>query len=591
MKKIIRKISLEQFKNRFTKHSSASGLADDIIIDGNRLIPVELYGKIPVVKVGVSVGHDDGKIRFRDNEERYYSDVSQGAMERTVIRYRTMMDIFTFLKEFFANSVIYQLCSRKNGKKLVKVPFVSFLESHNEFIFSGTEPSIRSACIETDSDGSGNTYYVEDFDCDIQNANGIAVTISQGNLYNDGTNSRTVKNGICVGNFIWVNEHFEEFISYFKLDGDNGNLQAVSRAEDFMRFAEFNKKSTSGMEGFIPISLYIEGENEDMGVFTSVVSDWVPGRLYIIWDKVLDSDGIVWTLKKGSDIVKIPIPTNLNEFIKNALTTQDGFYRKYNGDNQTVINNPQYTYVEIGTEENYFVRPCYNGPLSDTDFWEKETDSSIISGITGVTESKLNTYRKSDVDDNGEPLPFMIAYDSQGNMIRVGTRAGEPIYATLPPFLCTSSITESNGVGEITFTYADNGTGQNSVIYTEIYPFKRVVEAFYVSLSEEGGSGDTLLFEYLDIDYSAREIYADRMYADFNLTIERDGTESQNVPYFKQEALFGIQDMSISASDIKIERGNSAAYERHSILGEVSSVEDLVKYKNGFFEVIDDENR
>ena len=112
MKKIIRKISLEQFKNRFTKQSSASGLADDIIIDGNRLIPTELYGKIPVVKVGVSVGPDDGKIRFRDNEERYYSDVSQGAMERTVIRYRTMMDIFTFC--YFVCNFLVMLVSLRS---------------------------------------------------------------------------------------------------------------------------------------------------------------------------------------------------------------------------------------------------------------------------------------------------------------------------------------------------------------------------------------------------------------------------------------------------------------------------------------------
>ena len=591
MKKIIRKIGLEQFKNRFVKQSSTSGLADDIVIDGNELIPTEIYEKIPVIKVGVSTGAEDGKIRFRNNEERYYFDPSQGETEMTVIRYRTMMDIFTFLKDFFGKSEVFQLCSRRSGKKFVKIPIESFLEEQKEFIFSDIMPSIRPACIEKVSDASGNTYYSEDIDCDIRDANGVAISISGGNLYNDGTNDRNAKNGICVGDFIWVSSHFEEFKSYFKLDEDDGNLQSILRAKDFEEFSDINKEATGGTEGFIQIPLYIEGENEDMGIFTSVVSDWVPGRLYIIWDKVLDSDGIVWTLKKGSDVVKVPVPTTLNEFIEKELSEQGGYYREYDDDNQKVIDNPEYTYVEIGKDENYFVRPCYNGELSDTDFWEKETDSSIISGITGITESKLNTYRKSDVDDNGEPLPFMIAYNSQGDMIEIGKREGEKVYATLPPFICTSSITESNGAGEITFTYADNGDGQNAVIYTEIYPFKRRVEPFYVSLKEDGGSGDTMFFEYIDIDYSARELYADRMYANFDLTIERDGTESQNVPYFKQEALFGIHNMSISVSDINIERGNSAAYERHSILGEVSSVEDLVKYKNGFFEVIDDENR
>ena len=55
------------------------------------------------------------------------------------------------------------------------------------------------------------------------------------------------------------------------------------------------------------------------------------------------------------------------------------------------------------------------------------------------------------------------------------------------------------------------------------------------------------------------------------------------MPYFKEEALIGIQDLTVDISNLRIERGKAAAWERHSILGEISSFDDLETYRNGFF--------
>lgn len=586
MKTIVRKVSLEQFKNRFAKQTSASGLADDIILENNRLVPEEIYDNLPVVKAGVSNGAEDGLIRFRNNEERYYDDISKGAMERVVLRYRTMMNILTYINDFFRSSRIFQFCARGTGRKMVEIPIEDFLESPSEFIFSTTVPYVKGACLETVRDDSGNTYYNESPECENWTVSGFAVSFSGKVRYNDNTNNRNIVNGICVGDYFWVNGNFADFISYFKLDTDNGNLPALNRAKSFIQFAEYRKKATSGMEGFIPIIFYIESENEDMGIFTSVVSDWVPGRKYIVGDKVNDSDGIVWTLKKGYAVLEVPVPTTLSEFIEERISDpDDDIYKAYRSD-AAVLQNPDIIYVKTDGNEKYFVKGYYdvNPPAEGSEYWEKENDSSLISGITGITESKLSNYKNADVDDNGEQMPFSLLYNNSGELKQGGTINGEIFYETAVPYICSSSRTDE----EITFYYIDKGDGQNAVEYTEVYPYRETYGYFDVTMESEPSQK---LFYYLDIDFSARRLYADRMYADFSATIERTGTESQDVPYFKEESLFGIQDMSISADNVRIERGTSAAYERHSILGEITSLDDLVKYKNGFFEIIDDENR
>ena len=583
MKTIVRKVSLEQFKNRFAKQTSASGLADDIILENNRLVPEEIYDRLPVVRAGVSVVADDGLIRFRGNEERYYDDTSSGAMERVVLRYRTMMDILTYINEFFRSSRIFQFCARGSGRKIVEIPIEDFLDNPSEFIFSTTVPSIKNVCLETVQDENGNTYYNENEECASWTTSGFSISTGKITRYNDSTNNRNIVNGICVGDYFWVNDSYAKFVSYFRLDTDNGNLPSLNRAKNFIQFAEYRKKATSGMEGFIPITFYMESENEDMGLFTSVVSDWVPGRKYIAGDKVSDSDGIVWTLKKGYAVLEVPVPTTLSEFIEERISDpEDDSYKRYSSDT-VVLQNPDVTYVKTDGDEKYFVKGYYDGDFSD-EYWEKESDSSLISGITGTTESKLSNYKDADVDDNGEQMPFKLLYNSNGELRQGGTINGEIFYETAVPFICTSSRTDD----EITFYYVDKGDGQNIVEYTEVYPYRERYDYFNVTMNNEESQK---LFYYLEIDFSARRLYADRMYADFNATIERTGTESQDVPYFKEESLFGIQDMSITADNVRIERGTSAAYERHSILGEITSLDDLVKYKNGFFEIIDDENR
>ena len=339
-----------------------------------------------------------------------------------------------------------------------------------------------------------------------------------------------------------------------------------------------------------------------MGIFTSVVSEWVPGRKYYLGNQVIDSDGVLWTLKEGNGIINVPIPGALYNFVNEQLENHGDIYiDAENIDYDTFLTDNGHIYVD--TNNMQFVKPYYIGDFTEQ-FWEKETDSSTTQ-YTAITESRLDSFRKSDISDDTPPiqLPFRLVYDLEAEEeegIPVLKKAAVPHegkypYVTEVPFVgVTTSITED----KITFTYYAEGAGtedDSKLIYTETYPYEIKYEYFNVRLTEEDVDFPKY-FEYIDIDFkngeleSVYDLYGNERHTLLDATINRDGTESQNVPYFKEEALFGIHDIKVSADGLTIERGTSAAYERHSIMGEVASIEDLVKYKNGFFRVVDDEN-
>jgi hypothetical protein len=61
----------------------------------------------------------------------------------------------------------------------------------------------------------------------------------------------------------------------------------------------------------------------------------------------------------------------------------------------------------------------------------------------------------------------------------------------------------------------------------------------------------------------------------------------QVLPVFREEYRFGISSMENVDSDIYIDRGINAAFEKHLKLGEVTSLEALEQYGNGYFKIMD----
>lgn len=91
---------------------------------------------------------------------------------------------------------------------------------------------------------------------------------------------------------------------------------------------------------------------------------------------------------------------------------------------------------------------------------------------------------------------------------------------------------------------------------------------------------------YLNIDYESRKTNIngiDMLLS--NLSYGADGICMDNFIYgkiVKEELSMGVEDMRKSI-DLNIERGISAAFERHHILTEVNTFQDLENYRNDFF--------
>jgi hypothetical protein len=64
-------------------------------------------------------------------------------------------------------------------------------------------------------------------------------------------------------------------------------------------------------------------------------------------------------------------------------------------------------------------------------------------------------------------------------------------------------------------------------------------------------------------------------------------TRVNTFPMFKQEYLLGVATMENVDSDIYIERGVNAAFEKHLKLGEVNSLEALLQYGNSYFKIME----
>lgn len=98
--------------------------------------------------------------------------------------------------------------------------------------------------------------------------------------------------------------------------------------------------------------------------------------------------------------------------------------------------------------------------------------------------------------------------------------------------------------------------------------------------------------QYVDIDYSSKKVTFNTrgMSAQTLMSNATYGGELINDDKFisenivKPEYLMGIEDW-VDDVDIEIERGTSAAFERHNILTEVNTMEDLVNYRNNFFKL------
>ena len=241
------------------------------------------------------------------------------------------------------------------------------------------------------------------------------------------------------------------------------------------------------------------------------------------------------------------------------------------------------------------------------------TPHRIYSNIIQV-ESKLQTLKCKNylITDNGNVLNGCLNNSEREELVNGTIRT---IHLELPfeigvvvnkdssngkytgDYLTYSSVTDDR----ITFVYYlgsfFSDSGYTTVIkegtkYEETYQFKNVSSAL---TNDTIYNVPDITYYYMDIKYDESKVtvYNEdfNLYRDTNIGNIKEFNVSDvwveenviNTPLIKEEYLMSANIDSNIKLNVEIDRGNTAAFEKHLILGECNTFSDLENYKNGLF--------
>lgn len=450
------------------------------------------------------------------------------------LRYRTMMDVYYKLKKQINECKYYKLCKRNNS--------YYFLE-------------------QTPDD---NTFWK------------ITMPFFLKNL------DEKYKNGRFLGKLFCLFPDYDNFIKVHN---------TITKAKNFCNLVEnllyYNQKNVLFEHQYFNIPLYLEQTIYDGGNLGIYESEWNEGDLYHVGSRVI-KDNKVWELSSPSDI---------NEKFKIS-------------ENNTPKENVK-VLVERSTscgEETSYYRDEFNEITKKVEFnsytdsitprWLEDVNNTTeINNIISVaSESKLSTMqrRKISYSDDSKELPFIVTDDWS---IEIPYLIGQNINVEIKDDVkyCDKilSITLINGNNRkiltnseiqewfydynfIEFKYIKgaiikNGTISGGITYIE----NRTLSPAVLSGIRINNVKKDYIYPYIGEVVSCNVEYNHNTIVDNNL----------NVTFFKDDMILGLHDISFDIGDITIDRGNSSAFERRSILGEVVTFQDLENYKNDLFKL------
>ena len=229
--------------------------------------------------------------------------------------------------------------------------------------------------------------------------------------------------------------------------------------------------------------------------------------------------------------------------------------------------------------------------------------------IFGTIESRLGEKTPS----NGDYYYFLVRYQ---NDLVIPYEVNVPRNISVideEAVLCTGDWIEKIERGDtITFDYIVQGKFVTDKDYKTFNPIKdtgvRYQESYgyypsaKTSVKIDGVPNVSIYYQKIDFDSSKKTIYS----SDYNLYrsgntsnvmemttgdiwqsgVTYDDTgETINAPVFKDEFLMGSAFATKSSVDVEISRGNAAAFERHLILTECNTFEDVENYRNNYFNI------
>jgi hypothetical protein len=351
---------------------------------------------------------------------------------------------------------------------------------------------------------------------------------------------------------------------YEAMGGDEMFLFLDTNSGTFDSEVEILKKHN--LIPYVDIPLTLSCDIEDLGVMFNDEQEWIAGNKYNIGDIVTYNDVSY-------------IATKENNGVYNAKY-DEVYFDTLNSNNEIVLTNWQ-EYLDLG-------------------------NFSVEKIIEGEAVSQLKSFRttRKCYTDNGFMLDGMLPY-KEGTTELIKNNNG--YVELLPPFLVGvpfSVTTDDNGdkygdiLYEITeeeeniirFKYVIGGklnrdgsytiNANDGIHYNEAYlyswqevrdeidgnPVKMKYRLINFSLNVDNGSTFPILSK---VRYKAQDVW--------------NNDAAITVPTFRKDYLIGMMEYPTEDVDIVIDRGLSHAFEKHLMLTETNTFNDLKNYKNNYF--------
>ena len=321
---------------------------------------------------------------------------------------------------------------------------------------------------------------------------------------------------------------------------------------------------------------------------------------------------LTWQADEIKDKLKIPITGATETQRKNGLLRLQKVLKFYdNLEEYTTAVTTGIPYMDI---DIMLTSDCYN--MGNFTKYPTTATTTAITGVSDVSfigESKVKTLmrRKKSYDDDGNELPFFFDGTTLGFLYLTDVpynidMAGQKI-------TCDYVETLEKSVDTVHFIYYigaemdSNGNikDKTGIKYEERYPIDNnksltfkydgiLTSVTYTDILYEEQNDDVVKsLDGLNVenqeweDFKKEHFEAGKQYS--KISYKTTGiTDSSQL--FMNDVLFGITDIKQEGSP-RIERGTSAAFELHNILGECRSMDDLENYRNHFLTIKDDEKQ
>lgn len=450
-----------------------------------------------------------------------------------------------------------------------------------------------------------------------------------------------------VCDVVCVNSNADIFNSIFRLSGSTVRYELVFL--EFVEDIFSNSKNYEYTTPYFNLPVYIDSIGKTIGDMVTDEQEWTPGKKYFIGDIVtynntyyiLEKGENLIKYELNGELYKIVS----NEYNKHGLSKDSEMYyfiedygQEFNpydfptDKNKIIISHSlingsfsMFLIYYVGEYDNEDEKMRFDNDskkhwslLTETGVIEKETNNKI------VIPSKLNEFvsvRRS-YDDDSKLLPYVLNNDEfipDGCKTYIPYILGYTNYTVKDGVICVDLLNEVtflinvDDVSGITKTiddtlYTNGRVFLNNDIKTE---YKWIKFTYYIGCNIINDKPDLSTgikyTETRSIDiYNEEIVYDGRKISVKGCTIGSSTFESSNyniydkpcaiAEYNKSNKTFGLHTFSDDRlfgnvlvendnTNINVNRGNYTAIERHNILGEVNSMDDLKNYRNNFFKL------